>query len=85
MDEFELGNHEFIELHNLLKVTGLCASGGEAKALIATGQVAVDGSGGAAQALQNTPGTDHRLRRARARRRLTVEAGERPPRPTLFF
>ncbi len=44
MDEFELGNHEFIELHNLLKVTGLCASGGEAKALISEGQVTVDGA-----------------------------------------
>ncbi len=44
MEPFELGTHAFIELHNLLKVTGLCASGGEAKAVIAAGSVAVDGS-----------------------------------------
>ncbi len=43
MEEFELGDHEFIELNNLLKVTGLCASGGAAKALIAEGMVKVDG------------------------------------------
>jgi len=43
MQEFELGHHEFIELHNLLKVTGLCDSGGMAKALIAEGRVRVDG------------------------------------------
>ncbi|KIH76059.1 ribosome-associated protein [Geoalkalibacter ferrihydriticus] len=43
MDEFSLSGHEFIELHNLLKVTGLCSSGGTAKALIAEGRVSVDG------------------------------------------
>src|SRR6056297_3271386 len=43
MEEFSLAGREFIELHNLLKVTGLCPSGGQAKALIAEGLVRVDG------------------------------------------
>lgn len=43
MVEFFLGSHPWIELHNLLKVTGLCASGGEAKSRIAAGEVTVDG------------------------------------------
>lgn len=34
---------EFIELHKLLKVTGVCASGGEAKMLVESGAVQVDG------------------------------------------
>lgn len=34
---------EYIELHKLLKVTGICASGGEAKALVESGAVQVDG------------------------------------------
>ena len=34
---------EFIELHKLLKLMGVCASGGEAKALVASGAVQVDG------------------------------------------
>ncbi len=42
--EFSLEDHEFIELHNLLKVTGLCASGGAAKQLIAAGHATVDGA-----------------------------------------
>jgi len=43
MELFELKDHEYIELNNLLKVTGLCESGGVAKMLIADGQVKVDG------------------------------------------
>ena len=43
MELFELNNHEYIELNNLLKITGLCESGGIAKMLIADGQVMVDG------------------------------------------
>lgn len=43
MIEFELDGREFIELNNLLKVTGLCESGGIAKLLIADGLVRVDG------------------------------------------
>jgi ribosome-associated protein len=34
---------EFIELHQLLKVTGVCESGGAGKALVASGAVSVDG------------------------------------------
>jgi len=44
MEEFKLESHEFIELNHLLKVTGLSASGGMAKAMIAEGRVKVDGS-----------------------------------------
>ena len=43
IEEFELYNHNYIELNNLLKVTGICESGGRAKTLIADGQVKVDG------------------------------------------
>ncbi len=43
MIEFDLDEHDYIELHNLLKVTGLCESGGVAKLLIADGLVRVEG------------------------------------------
>ena len=43
MIEFELAGHDYIELHSLLKVTGLCESGGIAKLLISDGLVKVDG------------------------------------------
>jgi ribosome-associated protein len=43
MKEFKLKNSEFIELNSLLKVTGLCESGGMAKISIAEGGVRVDG------------------------------------------
>jgi len=43
MEIFELEDHEFIELNNLLKVTGFCESGGLAKIMICDGQVKVDG------------------------------------------
>lgn len=43
MDEFELGAHPYIELCDLLKLLGWSASGGMAKALIADGEVRVDG------------------------------------------
>ena len=43
METFELKEHDYIELNNLLKITGLCESGGIAKMLIADGQVTVDG------------------------------------------
>lgn len=43
MHTFNLDGHEFIELHNLLKITGLVGSGGMAKNLIGDGQVMVDG------------------------------------------
>ena len=41
--EFQLTG-EFIALNDLLKVTGVCASGGAGKALVAAGQVRVDGT-----------------------------------------
>jgi ribosome-associated protein len=33
---------DFVELHNLLKITGLADSGGSAKAIVASGAVKVD-------------------------------------------
>ena len=44
MEEFELGSNEYIQLNNLLKVIGLCDSGGMAKTVIAEGRVRVDGN-----------------------------------------
>lgn len=43
MIEFDLADHEYIELHSLLKVTGLCESGGIAKLMVGDGLVKVDG------------------------------------------
>jgi ribosome-associated protein len=43
MEEFALGSHEFIELNSLLKIMGLCESGGAAKTAIAEGSVKVNG------------------------------------------
>ncbi len=40
--EFHLRG-EFVELCNLLKLTGVCDSGGAGKALVAEGLVSVDG------------------------------------------
>lgn len=40
--EFSL-NREFVQLNQLLKLTGLCDSGGAGKALVAAGTVSVDG------------------------------------------
>ena len=42
MQQFRL-RHEFIELNQLLKLSGLCASGGAVKVLVAAGGVKVDG------------------------------------------
>ena len=42
MEDFLLEGSEFIELNRLLKITGLCESGGMAKAVIAEGRVKVD-------------------------------------------
>ena len=36
-------DRDFIELHNLLKLSGLADSGGGGKALVANGEVTVDG------------------------------------------
>lgn len=40
--EFVL-NGEFVELNQLLKLVGVCDSGGAGKALVASGAVSVDG------------------------------------------
>jgi ribosome-associated protein len=40
--EFELTS-EFIELNQLLKLVGLCDSGGAGKQIVASGEVRVDG------------------------------------------
>lgn len=40
--EFEL-NDEYVELNQLLKLVGVCDSGGAGKAIVASGQVKVDG------------------------------------------
>ena len=42
-NEVKLDGEEFILLQSLLKYSGLCESGGEAKAVIAAGEVKVDG------------------------------------------
>jgi len=41
--EFEL-EREYVELNHLLKLVGLCDSGGAGKALVASGGVSVDGA-----------------------------------------
>ena len=44
MQQFTLElDREFVELNQLLKLTGLCDSGGAGKALVASGAVSVDG------------------------------------------
>jgi ribosome-associated protein len=43
MDTFDLEGQEYVELNSLLKLTGLCSSGGMAKMMIAEGSVLVDG------------------------------------------
>lgn len=40
--EFAL-EHEYVELNQLLKLTGVCDSGGAGKQLVASGAVRVDG------------------------------------------
>ena len=41
--DFEL-DREYVELNQLLKLVGLCDSGGAGKALVASGAVTVDGA-----------------------------------------
>lgn len=43
MHQFSLSGSQFIELNNLLKVIGLCESGGRANTVISNGEVRVDG------------------------------------------
>lgn len=54
--EFNLDGHEHIELKNLLKVTSLCETGGQAKFVIEDGQVRVDGKIEKRKALKLTAG-----------------------------
>ena len=42
--EFQLQGHAFVELDDLLKLTGLCDTGGMAKTAIADGRVTIDGT-----------------------------------------
>jgi ribosome-associated protein len=44
MTEFELHEHEFIPLNNLLKLLGLVRSGGEANQVVDAGEVMVNGA-----------------------------------------
>ncbi len=42
--DFELDrDHDHVELNQLLKLAGLCDSGGQGKAIVASGAVSVDG------------------------------------------
>jgi ribosome-associated protein len=44
MQQLEFGiNREYIELNQLLKLVGVCDSGGAGKMLVASGAVSVDG------------------------------------------
>lgn len=43
MEELNLEGSDYIQLCDLLKTMGMCATGGEAKAMIAQGLVKVDG------------------------------------------
>lgn len=43
MSDFSLEGRDYIALNDLLKITGLCDSGGAAKAVIAEGKVKVGG------------------------------------------
>lgn len=44
MEEFELGENEFVELKNLLKLMQYCESGGVAMTAVSEGRVTVDGN-----------------------------------------
>jgi ribosome-associated protein len=49
-------NGEFVELCNLLKLTGIADSGGQGKALVAAGEVTVDGQAESRKAAKIRPG-----------------------------
>jgi ribosome-associated protein len=44
MEEMDLDGSEFIQLCDLLKRVGFCATGGQAKSVIGDGMVKVDGN-----------------------------------------
>ena len=72
--EFRL-NREFVQLNQLLKLTGLCDSGGAGKALVAGGGVSVDGSVELRKTCKIRVGQVVRLGDVQ----ITVVAGEEPP------
>jgi ribosome-associated protein len=43
MEEFKIVRNGFVELKDLMKLTGMCESGGMAKIMILEGKVMVDG------------------------------------------
>ncbi len=43
METFDLNGRPYVELCDLLKLTGCCSSGGSAKLVIAAGEVKVNG------------------------------------------
>ncbi len=55
MDSFNLTS-EYLELFKILKITGLCESGGTAKYCIASGLVKVDGKAETRKAAKIRPG-----------------------------
>ena len=72
--EFRL-NQEYVQLNQLLKLTGLCDSGGAGKALVARGGVSVDGSVELRKTCKIRVGQVVRLGDAQ----ITVVAGEEVP------
>ena len=72
--EFRL-NREFVQLNQLLKLTGLCDSGGAGKALVAGGGVSVDGSVELRKTCKVRVGQVVRLGEVQ----ITVVAGEEAP------
>jgi len=73
--EFRL-NREFVQLNQLLKLTGLCDSGGAGKALVAGGGVSVDESVELRKTCKIRVGQVVRLGDVEIR---VVAAGEAPP------
>ena len=73
--DFELRG-EFIPLDALLKATGLAESGGRAKAMVAAGQVQVDGQAETRKACKLRAGQCVGLAGARIRLRAPAPHGE---------
>jgi ribosome-associated protein len=59
---FEL-NGEFVELNQLLKLVGLCDSGGAGKQIVASGDVKVDGKQELRKPPKSAPASGQRRRR----------------------
>ncbi len=69
-------NREFVQLNQLLKLTGLCDSGGAGKALVAGGGVLVDGIAESRKTCKIRVGQVVKLGDVEIR---VVAAGEAPP------